>query len=340
VRSEPVVFVPTILDQDLRLEERVEEFAIQLVAQPPVEGLGGRKNWLSLEALKAATAPLCSIQSYSARSAPWSAASPWFLGECAMKACPRMRHSLKCTGTGGRALINLVARLSQRIVSAKEYGDEFQTLRIGRGERNDLRFADSSLSRSHAVITNDEGIYELRDLGSRCGTYVNGVRVTRWTLNEGDVLAVGRHLVTVSFEGAKPPVVEDLEETLRKAGSQPRAAVSRVRPGTAHAWLSEDGSGEPIQLTADAFTIGSASDSDLSLAGGVLSRVPRRLALIVRGRGGHSLLSFAKQPKTVRVNGAPLSGRCWLETGDTLRFARRILTFYEGQPNPEEPNGS
>jgi pSer/pThr/pTyr-binding forkhead associated (FHA) protein len=63
---------------------------------------------------------------------------------------------------------------------------------LGKNPRNDLVIADSSVSTTHAVIRNDNGVYSVSDLGSRNGTYVNGERITEpRKLQHGDVIGLG-----------------------------------------------------------------------------------------------------------------------------------------------------
>ncbi|WP_407912115.1 DUF1707 and FHA domain-containing protein [Kitasatospora sp. NE20-6] len=51
-------------------------------------------------------------------------------------------------------------------------------LRIGRNHGCGLRLSDSTVSRVHAELRHRDGAWELHDLGSANGTYVNGRRVT------------------------------------------------------------------------------------------------------------------------------------------------------------------
>jgi len=63
--------------------------------------------------------------------------------------------------------------------------------RIGRLSDNNLILSQLAVSRSHAevLIQNDE--YLLRDLGSKLGTYLNGVRVEQARLTDGDRVQLG-----------------------------------------------------------------------------------------------------------------------------------------------------
>ena len=64
-------------------------------------------------------------------------------------------------------------------------------LRIGRDDSNDIIIREPGVSRTHAIITilGDQN-YEVKDLGSTNGTYVNGQRITRQILRPGDQLQV------------------------------------------------------------------------------------------------------------------------------------------------------
>ena len=66
------------------------------------------------------------------------------------------------------------------------------TFTIGRRSVNDLQLTGTDVSRDHAEILRNDGQYLVRDRGSRCGTYVNGVQVTERRLAHGDRIQVGR----------------------------------------------------------------------------------------------------------------------------------------------------
>ncbi|WP_255450107.1 FHA domain-containing protein [Skermania sp. ID1734] len=76
-----------------------------------------------------------------------------------------------------------------------------QGLEIGREAGCGVRVEDVLVSRRHARLVNDGGALAIDDLGSSNGTYVNGVRVRRAVLHEGDVLTVGNTDFTI-VEGA------------------------------------------------------------------------------------------------------------------------------------------
>src|SRR5688500_17345398 len=68
---------------------------------------------------------------------------------------------------------------------------EERILLIGRREAADISLTENSASSAHAVIVASEGKHLVRDLHSRTGTFVNGVKVHEHTLSPGDLLRVG-----------------------------------------------------------------------------------------------------------------------------------------------------
>ena len=62
---------------------------------------------------------------------------------------------------------------------------------IGSAESNTVLIADKSVSKRHAGIKVEDGRFELADFGSTNGVLVNGVRVTKQFLKDGDIVTVG-----------------------------------------------------------------------------------------------------------------------------------------------------
>jgi diguanylate cyclase (GGDEF)-like protein len=62
---------------------------------------------------------------------------------------------------------------------------------IGRGLQTNVRINDEGISRTHALVEAEEGSYYLSDAGSTNGTYANGSKVDRYSLQEGDKIQIG-----------------------------------------------------------------------------------------------------------------------------------------------------
>ena len=96
---------------------------------------------------------------------------------------------------------------------------------LGRDSRNDAQVDVEAVSSRHAqLLLNSDGVLEVRDFDSSNGTFVNGVRIQKQALNEGD---------TVKFAMAAFSVVEFDEEAVPGAplaGGVPLPPVAVAEP--------------------------------------------------------------------------------------------------------------
>ena len=75
---------------------------------------------------------------------------------------------------------------------------------IGRSGENDVLLDDVTVSRKHANIRRAGERFELVDLGSLNGTYVNNNSIARATLNSGDEIQFGKfHMLFVQNKSSK-----------------------------------------------------------------------------------------------------------------------------------------
>ncbi len=86
-------------------------------------------------------------------------------------------------------------------------GGEFS---VGRNPSNRLAVSDPSLSRQHCVIARQGDQFEVRDLDSRNGTFVNGVPVHERMLAAGDEIQIGNSLFLFLSEDAQPAPSESV----------------------------------------------------------------------------------------------------------------------------------
>lgn len=86
-----------------------------------------------------------------------------------------------------------------------------ERLTIGRSPLNVIHLADPSVSRRHASVYSLGGKAIVEDLGSHNGTYVNGERVFKAVLSNGDTLRVGN--VVFHYREEYSPQEEPAEPT-------------------------------------------------------------------------------------------------------------------------------
>ena len=77
-------------------------------------------------------------------------------------------------------------------VEVVEVGRGDATAHRRSGDRLRIDLADAWASEAHARLTRSVGRWQVEDLGSKNGTLVNGAKVTRTLLADGDVVEIGR----------------------------------------------------------------------------------------------------------------------------------------------------
>jgi hypothetical protein len=95
----------------------------------------------------------------------------------------------KCLFCGWAPMARLEFILGPMANQVLNLSEEVTT--IGSVAGNTVVLADPAVSRKHAGIRKVDSNYELADLGSTNGVYVNGHKVPKKTLEPGDIIRVG-----------------------------------------------------------------------------------------------------------------------------------------------------
>jgi len=93
-----------------------------------------------------------------------------------------------------------------------------EALLIGRDPTNPVQLHDTEVSRRHAELRREGRQYELVDLSSSNGTFVNGQRIDRHTLASGDQIQIGATLLL--YTGASDDSSANLTRTIAFDGPQ------------------------------------------------------------------------------------------------------------------------
>lgn len=108
--------------------------------------------------------------------------------------------------------------------------------RIGRGETCHLRPNSERVSREHAEFLLNNNILQVRDLGSRNGTLVNGKPIDETvTLARGDTVQVGPLTFAVAFDGDHSPEAASPAAEPEKKAEKPKSATDDIA-----SWLFDE----------------------------------------------------------------------------------------------------
>jgi len=107
-------------------------------------------------------------------------------------------------------------------------------IKIGRLASSHLQVDDELVSRMHAVIeVGGPGQVYIIDLGSAAGTLVNGKRVNKAPLSNGDVITLGGVEISVTFSGMEEGAAVVAPEAGAVVYQQPAAAPMYQQPAAA-----------------------------------------------------------------------------------------------------------
>lgn len=105
-----------------------------------------------------------------------------------------------------------------------------KTLLMGRREKCDIVLRFQNVSAHHCQLTLNGGYWYVKDMKSRNGTKVNGIRVTEKRLDPGDTLSVAKHKYEMQYSpvdlgAVGPPPNDDLKSDIFSRSLLERAGL-------------------------------------------------------------------------------------------------------------------
>ena len=179
-----------------------------------------------------------------------------------------------------------------------EFPLDKESVVIGRRTGNDIQIDNLAVSGAHARVLTILRDSFLEDLNSTNGVFINGVRIKRQALQDGDLVTIGKHQLRylrdddAADRGERALSPQENEELLRRE-QRGIGGAARLR------LLTEEGRGKELKLTKALTTVGKPG---VQVA--AISRRPQG-DFIVHIDGGES--------NTVPiVNGTPIGFRSYL----------------------------
>src|SRR3954469_23771008 len=128
-----------------------------------------------------------------------------------------------------------------RFISGKYQGGEFplrphREIVIGRSSELDMVLVEDMVSRKHAKITTDDKSVSIQDLGSTNGTFVNGEKIRKVELKDGDRILIGTSIIKlVALDGqqsAQPAMSETEARSKMQSTANKRPAAPKSMSGS------------------------------------------------------------------------------------------------------------
>jgi pSer/pThr/pTyr-binding forkhead associated (FHA) protein len=230
--------------------------------------------------------------------------------------------------------------LSFNGTTVREYELDQEIMTIGRKTDNDIQIDNLAVSGNHAKILTILNDSFIEDLSSTNGTFINGQKINKHALQNGEVMLIGKHELTYINESAnagdqfeKTMIIrpdadgmpeqaesdQNLEKSIGKIASDlaSAGAAGTEGPGLAHLkLLSGTNSGKELKLTKILTTLGKPG---VQVA--AITRRPTGYFLIVVDAG-----TAGKNPL---VNDTEIGKHAQpLSSGDTIEVAGVKMGFY------------
>jgi pSer/pThr/pTyr-binding forkhead associated (FHA) protein len=102
---------------------------------------------------------------------------------------------------------------------------------LGRRHDCDLRIPLKLVSRRHCQLSKNSDDLKVRDLNSRCGTFLNGQKVSEGVVHAGDYIKIGPLTFQLQIDGkpekTTPP---PLQNVTKQAQAKPQQAPAQRAP--------------------------------------------------------------------------------------------------------------
>ncbi len=190
-----------------------------------------------------------------------------------------------------------------------------ESVLIGRGVRNHIIIDDNEVSREHCRLVRSSNSYELCDLSSRNGTFVNGHRISDcWPVKSSDIIELGDS-ITLEIQ-----VTETDSLVSPQDDDQPVYLVVIIEGQT-------NRSVYPLQ--GECVQIGRGTMNDIILLEPEVSRQHLRFDW----DGTSYAVKDMGSTNGAKVNDVDLTDPKQLKSGDILRIGQTIRLVYTNQPD-------
>jgi pSer/pThr/pTyr-binding forkhead associated (FHA) protein len=226
-------------------------------------------------------------------------------------------------------------------------------LRIGRTPDNDVVIDNLAVSRLHAVLEADKGAFFIKDCDSLNGTEVNGVRVAKRELKDGDEISIAKHTIlfriptghavaepdtaAAGFEqtmiftrtnvttGAGPVVIAPPRPAASNQAVDEGLRNSAVAVATRPRLVAHDQYGDRvIEIAESGIVLGSDESADVRIEGMFIAARHAQIVL----EGGRVVLRRIGGLRPVKVGGKAVR-EVELKDRDEIQIANESFVFHE-----------
>jgi pSer/pThr/pTyr-binding forkhead associated (FHA) protein len=180
-------------------------------------------------------------------------------------------------------------------VVVREHALTKERTTLGRKSANDIQIDNLAVSGEHAVIFTLLNDSFIEDLSSTNGTLVNGKPIRRHMLQNGDVIALGKHRLQFVSEAPPSDIVRDYERTMVVRGVRKENAKPDLAIHSASTYATETDSDDHVERPS------------ARAAGASAGKMPLAEVQILNGAGAGRTLELTKRITTIGKAGGDIA---------------------------------
>jgi pSer/pThr/pTyr-binding forkhead associated (FHA) protein len=210
-----------------------------------------------------------------------------------------------------------------------------EVMTIGRKTDNDIVIDNQAVSGYHARIKKEGNSLFIEDTSSLNGTYINGQKISKGELHNGDVVLIGVHTLDVILEKSRETDTKgfavrgrSMDETIVIGAEDQKkilASQGKDKPEILGGFIVIEGSTDKRDylLKERVTTIGKEDGAGIHLKGFF---APKVAALVNRRKEGYFITPAGG--KTLKVNGQKVDHKYDLKDGDVIEAGGLKLQYY------------
>ncbi len=201
---------------------------------------------------------------------------------------------------------------------------------LGRGVQNAIRIHDTEVSRSHARLIRVGGKYQLSDLQSSNGTFVNGVAVNTRELLGGEEIQIGRTVLLFALQPAQidPASVADRVALLGEQEADSRSQiVGQASPHESRGLANLTGDSGRSQTVANLQVLYRIAEEVVRPSNSIEQLLERILDLTIEVTGADRGCVLLRDSQTGNVVPHIFRHRPGLKATDRMGVSRSIVDY-------------
>ncbi|MBI3861529.1 MAG: FHA domain-containing protein [Planctomycetia bacterium] len=227
-----------------------------------------------------------------------------------------------------------VSQATLLVIQGVDQGTRFEIdadeVGLGRGVHNAVRIHDTEVSRAHAKLVRANGRYQLNDLHSSNGTFINGTQINSRDLAAGDEVQIGRTVLLFTMQPARNEraVVTDKVALVAEPGPDPSAnIVGQTSPhdGPALATLVSDAG--RAQTVANLQVLYRIAEEAVRPSNSIDQLLGRILELTIEVTGADRGCVLLRDSQTGEVSPQVFRHRPGLKETDRMGVSRSIVDY-------------